>query len=231
MGTKAHILAIVRIIVLVAAASLVVVASVDVFHSLSFFSSAGAVKLQRAICLIMLGELLLEFFMADNKWRYAVWHMPFVLLCIPYSSLLGNRLESLPEALYFVLQLLPVLRSIFVLGDLLRALRFGSIVSLSGAYVTLLAAILYFSSLIFFVAEYGHNPEVHSFRSAVYWAVMSMTTTGCNITETTAAGEVVAVVLAATGLVLFPVFTVYVAAAIARATHNSRKAGEAANQS
>lgn len=231
MKGKPHILAIVRIIVLVAAASLVVVASVDVFHSLSFISSAVAVKLQRAICIIMLAELLLEFFMADNKWKYTVWHFPFVLLCIPYSSLLGSHLSSLPEAVYFGLQLLPVLRSIFVLGDLLRALRFGSIMSLSGAYVTLLAAILYFSSLIFYVAEYGHNPGVHSFRSAVYWAVMSMTTTGCNITETTAAGEVVAVVLAATGLVLFPVFTVYVAAAIARATHNTGKNSDAESAS
>lgn len=207
-----------QLLTLLAAASLVVIASVDVFHTHSFTSSAWAVKLQSLICVVMLAEMTVEFFLSEHRTRYLLTHWPFVLLCIPYGLVLAYMGVSLPDPWAFVMQIIPLLRAVFVFGQLLRSLRFSNVGSITGAYLALLAAILYFSSLIFYIAEYGVNPEVHSFRSAFYWAVMSMTTTGSNIPETTVVGQILASILPAAGLILFPVFTVYIASSVARAS-------------
>lgn len=206
-----------RLVALLAAAALIAVASVDVFSTHSFFASAWALKLQGLICVVLFIELVLEFFLSQHKGRFFLTHLPLLLLCVPYGIILDVLNISLPGAWAFVLQIIPVLRAVFLLAQLLGALRFGSIVSMSGAYLALLSAILYFSSLIFYIAEYGINPDVHSYRTALYWAVMSMTTTGSNVQEITMVGQVIAAVLSATGLILFPVFTVYIASFVARA--------------
>ena len=67
---------------------------------------------------------------------------------------------------------------------------------------------------MFYILEYGINPEVHSLRSAIYWGVMALTTTGSQISEMTTGGQVLAIVMSATGLVLLPVFTIYISAAV-----------------
>ncbi len=207
-----------QVLVLLAAAALVVIASVDVFSTHSFTSSSWAIRQQALICTVMIIELIVGYFISDHRTRYILTHWPFLLLCIPYSLVFGNLGVELAEPWALVMQIIPLLRAVFVFGELLGALRFSNIGSITGAYVALLAAILYFSSLIFYIAEYGINPEVHTFRSAFYWAVMSMTTTGSNIPEMTVIGQALASILPAAGLILFPVFTVYIASSIARAS-------------
>ena len=220
--TKDKLLHGLRVLVLLAAAALVVIASVDVFSTHSFTSSPWAIRLQTLICGVMLIEMGVEFFISDHRTRYVLTHWPFLLLCVPYSFVFNAAGIVLAAPWSLIMQIIPLLRAVFVFGELLNALRFSNIGSVTGAYVALLAVILYFSSLIFYIAEYGINPEVHTFRSAFYWAVMSMTTTGSNIPEVTVIGQVLASILPAAGLILFPVFTVYIASSIARTSGKSQ---------
>lgn len=211
-----------QVVVLLAAVALVVIASVDVFNTHSFTSSPWAIQLQALICGIMFVELCVEFVLSKHRARFVLTRWPFLLMCVPYGMVLGNLGIELPSPWNLVMQIVPLLRALFVFGELLRVLRFSNVGSITGAYLALLAAIIYFSSLIFYIAEYGVNPEVHSFRSAFYWTVMSMTTTGSNIPETTVVGQVLASILPASGLILFPVFTVYISTSIARASKRNQ---------
>lgn len=215
---KTKVLHALRLIALLAAAALVAVASIDVFDTRSFTSSVWALKVQALICVIMIFEMGCELILSDHRVRYFITHLPLFILCIPYGAVLWLTGITLPDPWNFVLQIVPILRAIFVLADLLRALRFGSIGSVLGAYIALVSAIVYFSSLIFYITESPVNTDVHSFRSAFYWAFMCLTTTGSNIPETTEVGQALATVLSATGLILFPVFTVYIATAVSRAS-------------
>lgn len=203
-----------RLVVLAGAALLVAVASIDTFRSRSFVESPSYMKLQLAICVVFLADLVVEFFYSEHRRHYAATHWPFLLLCIPYVALFRHLGLDLGMEWNFVLALVPVLRAAFVFAAVLSAFNAGKATSLFGAYIVLLLFVLYISSMMFYVAEYGVNPMVHSYRSAIYWAVMAMTTTGCNITEMTMVGEAVAAVLSAMGLVLFPVFTIYISNAI-----------------
>lgn len=87
-------------------------------------------------------------------------------------------------------------------------------------YIILLVAVVYFSSLIFYAEERAVNPDVHSYGDAIWWAIMCMTTAGSYITEYTLYGKIMSVVLSGGGLILFPVFTVYITSAV---THTRAK--------
>ena len=81
-------------------------------------------------------------------------------------------------------------------------------------YIVLLVSTIYFFSLVFFIEEHYVNPDVGSFWSALWWAFMNTTTIGCYISPVTPTGKVIAVILSAEGLMLFPVFTVYITNAL-----------------
>ena len=74
----------------------------------------------------------------------------------------------------------------------------------------MLLATVYFSSLAFYVMEHGPNPLVKGYGDALWWAFMDVTTVGSNIIAVTPTGRVLSVLLAALGMMMFPIFTVYI---------------------
>ena len=74
---------------------------------------------------------------------------------------------------------------------------------------------------IFFVLEHKVNPMVTDYWSALWWAFMDVTTVGSNIYAVTPTGKILSVVLAALGMMMFPIFTVYVTSLVQQA--NKRK--------
>jgi voltage-gated potassium channel len=61
------------------------------------------------------------------------------------------------------------------------------------------------ASLVFFFAEHGHNPRVHNLWDALYWGVVSLTTTGYgDVTPLTRGGRDAAVVLLLAVLLVMP---------------------------
>ena len=74
----------------------------------------------------------------------------------------------------------------------------------------MLLATVYFASLAFFVLEHKVNPLVTDYGDALWWAFMDVPTVGSNIIAMTTTGRVLSVLLAALGMMMFPIFTVYV---------------------
>ena len=54
------------------------------------------------------------------------------------------------------------------------------------------------------------NPLVTDYGDALWWAFMDVTTVGSNIIAMTTTGRVLSVLLAALGMMMFPIFTVYI---------------------
>lgn len=64
-----------------------------------------------------------------------------------------------------------------------------------------LLLVLIFGSCIFFIVERGVNPEVPSYESAIWYALVSMTTTGYgDIIPVTAVGHIIGIVFILTGM-------------------------------
>lgn len=73
-----------------------------------------------------------------------------------------------------------------------------------------LIATIYFASLAFYMFEHGVNNLVDEYSDALWWACMDATTVGSDIVAITPLGRVLSVMLAAFGMMMFPIFTVYV---------------------
>ena len=87
----------------------------------------------------------------------------------------------------------------------------------------MLLATVYFSSLAFFVVEHKVNPFVTEYGDALWWAFMDVTTVGSNIVAMTVTGRVLSVLLAALGMMMFPIFTVYITNLIQRSNERKQK--------
>ena len=94
--------------------------------------------------------------------------------------------------------------------------------SLLLSYLSIIVMVTYFCSLIFFQRECGVNPEVKTYWTALWWSAMNMTTVGCNISPVTAAGKIIAVILPMCGMIIFPLFTVYLTDYVTRLVKRGR---------
>ncbi|MDE6115136.1 MAG: potassium channel family protein [Muribaculum sp.] len=222
-GAGRIILRILHIMVLLCSIGLIVLISYDCFRNISFLANDTYMKIQFWICLFFIFDVIVEFFFAPKKWQYIVSHIFFLIVSIPYLNIIEYYNISLSPELQYLVRFIPMIRAAYVLTIVLGVLSTDKISSLFTAYVGLLVATVYFASMMFFIEEHYINPGVTTYWSALWWAFMDVTTVGCNINAITPTGKVLAVILAAEGLILFPIFTVYITNALARKSAVSAK--------
>ncbi|MDE5912595.1 MAG: potassium channel family protein [Muribaculaceae bacterium] len=208
--------------VLAASALLILVISWDTFHNLTFTADPFYRKIQYRICLFFQFDIAVEWAMSRHKLRYLWKNLLFIAVSIPYASVIHRLGLEVPPPVQYALRFMPLLRAAYVLWLVSGSLTSNKITSLFAAYITLLLTSLYFGSLMFFIEERTVNPGVTCYLDALWWGIMDMTTCGSSINEMTPTGQILGVLLAAEGLVLFPVFTVYITAAFARAPQAKR---------
>lgn len=203
-----------HLLVLAGALVLMVLISVDTFRNVSFVSSSTYLHAQFWICILFLADIIAEMAISPKHWHYLVTHLFFMFISIPYINVILWLGIPISGEAAFVLRFLPMLRAAYVFALVAGALSGNTIASMFKAYIILLIMVLYFSSMMFFVEEHKVNPDVKTYWSALWWAWMCMTTAGSYINEYTVTGKVLSVVLSGGGLILFPVFTVYITNAV-----------------
>ena len=167
-------------------------------------------EIQLWICSFFMFDFWLEFVLSDHKWKYLRNRFIFFLVSIPYLNIFSYLNLNFSSETYYFLRFIPLVRSGYALAIVVGWLSYNKISSLFISYVTMLMATVYFSSLIFFVLEHAVNPMVTRYTDALWWAFMDVTTVGSNIYAVTVTGKILSVVLAALGMMMFPIFTVYV---------------------
>ena len=188
---------------------LVISISIDTFRGVAFYDDAVYLDLQFWICLMLMILFFLEVYNADQSWQYLGRHFLFLLLTIPYLTLFDWWGIQLSPQAAFLFRFIPLVRGYIaftvIAYGLLRDLASGLLIT----YIVVLFSFIYYCSLIFYVLESGVNPQLHSFWDSLWYSCMTATTAGCDISATTPAGRVIAVLLALAGMMLLPVFTVY----------------------
>ena len=218
---KRGIYGVLHVMILLMCLFLIVSISVDTFHNIPFLTQARYLKIQWWICLFFLFDFLLEFILSKDKWYYVKTHFIFLIVAIPYLNIIDYyQVTFSPEVTYF-LRFIPLVRGGYALAIVVGWLTTSKASGLFVSYSTMLMATVYFSSLIFFVLEHKVNPMVHGYTDALWWAFMDVTTVGSNIYAMTPTGKILSVLLAALGMMMFPIFTVYVTNLVQSA--NARK--------
>jgi hypothetical protein len=205
----------IRLSVLILSLFLVGFITVDAFrYDDPFYQQPLFIRVQFWICLFFLFDIAFEFVMSKHKVRHFVWYLGFFLLCIPYLTILPALHIEIPENIKFVLRMLPLIRSGYALTIVVGWITVNRASQLFMTYLLVLCTGIYFCSLVFFVYEVNVNPLVRQYTDALWWAAMDAVTVGCNIEAVTPVGKVLSVVAAALGIMMVPVFTVYITNAI-----------------
>ena len=223
MSDKRIILRTLHTLVLLASLALIVLISWDAFHNISFIANPTYLKIQLWICLFFMFDCIVEFFLYPKKGMYLASHIFFFLVSIPYLNILTYFNVQMSPELQYLTRFIPMIRAAYVLMIVMGVISSDKISSLFSVYIGLLVSTVYFASLVFFIEEHYINPGVTSYWSALWWSFMDVTTVGCNINAVTPTGKVLAVILAGEGLILFPIFTVYITNALTRKDLNTGK--------
>ena len=218
---KRGIYGVLHVMILLLSLFLIVDISIDTFNNIPFISQTSYLKTQFWICMFFIADFVLEFFLSKRKLYYLQTHFIFLIVSIPYLNIISYYgIEFSPEITYF-LRFIPLARSGYALAIVVGWLSSNKASGLFVSYLTMLLATVYFSSLIFFVIEHKVNPQVTGYDDALWWAFMDVTTVGSNIYAVTPTGRILSVLLAALGMMMFPIFTVYVTSLVQNA--NKRK--------
>lgn len=199
-----------HIAILILSGWLIYTISVDTFDNIDFYERHKFEKQQFWICVVFLADFIIEFFMAKRKWHYLCTHFIFLLVSIPYQALIFHFGIELPKEVEYILRYIPLIRGGYAMAIVVSWFTYNRAAGLFVTYLIILVSTVYFASLTFYLFEYKINPDVKAYTDAVWWAAMDVTTVGSNIIAVTGVGKVLSVVLAALGMMMFPIFTVYV---------------------
>lgn len=215
---------ILHLTILVLSVYLIYWISRDTFENLPYYEYDRFQHRQFWICLVFLGDFVIEWILAKRKWHYLGTHFIFFLVCIPYQAIIYHFGWPISHELSYIIRYMPLIRSGYILAIVITWFSYSRATGLFFSYLIILLSTVYFASLTFFLFEHGPNPLVHRYQDALWWAAMDVTTVGSNIIAVTTVGRVLSVLLAALGMMMFPIFTVYITNIITR--HN--KEGESA---
>lgn len=210
------------IIVLLLSLGLIVYISIDTFQGVNFLENGSYMRFQFWVCLVFILDFFVELWMAEDKGRYVRRRWLFLFLSIPYLNIIQLfHVDFTPNELYFV-RFIPLARGALALAIVIGYMTSNRLSSLFKSYVVIVIMIIYFSSLIFFNCEHTVNDMVPNYGAALWWAWMDATTIGSDIYPVTVIGKILGVLLAALGMLMFPLFTVYITNWVQRynKTHN-----------
>lgn len=207
-----------HVIVLLLSIFLVVTISIDTFHNIAFWKQPRFMKFQFWICIFFLFDFFVEWILAEKKWRYLWTHIFFFIVSIPYLAIFHYFEWKFSPQVEYLVQYIPLVRGGYAMAIVIGWFTYNRATGLFFTYIFTLLATVFFASLVFFLFEHNINNLVVDYYSALWWAFMDVTTVGSNIEAVTPIGRVLSVVLAALGMMMFPIFTVYITNIIQR--HN-----------
>ena len=211
-----------HVAILILSVILVIAISIDTFKSDTDVVSETYLNIQLWICLFFLADFFIEWVLAARKCVYLASHAVFFIISIPYLNIFRYADIVFPPETEYLLRFIPLIRGGYALVIVVGQLFYNRASSLLVTYMTLLGAAVYFSSLLFYVLEHDLNPMVKGYGDALWWALMDVTTVGSNIYAVTVAGKGMSVALAAVGMMMFPVFTVYITSLVQRGNGNGK---------
>lgn len=197
-------------IAIVASLLLLVSLSLDITMRKSYVLSPGVEELQFIVCMVFITDFVAQAMNAPSARRYFRRNVLMLLVSIPFLNMCHWGGVELPRGLYIFLKCLPMARGMVGVYQLVRYITPTKVSAITWSYIALIILATYIAALVFFAYEEGVNRAVGSFGSALWWAGLNVTTVGAPIFAVTPIGKVLTVILPGLGMILFPLFTVYI---------------------
>lgn len=198
-----------NILVLLGSLAILVILSIELLSVRNILSERFILNFHLVVCSIFLTDFFIRWYY-KKSWRFLWRNLPFLLVSIPYLNIVYASVPAISHAAWILLRLIPLGRGIYGVTIIVSWMTRSKVTNLFATYLTILFVIIYFCSILFFFMEHGVNPLVKNYWDAFNWALMNVTTVGSNIFGVTKLGQSLAVILAASGMIFFPIFTAWV---------------------
>lgn len=195
---------------------LIVSISVDTLRNVAFYREPGFMEIEFWICVAFLLDFFLELMVSRRKLHFLATHFLFFLVSIPYLAIIRHFGWHFSPQVEYLIRFIPFVRGGYALAIVVGWFTYNRATGIFMTYMVTLVATVYFASVIFFVFEHGPNPLVKDYYDALWWAAMDVTTTGSSIEAVTPVGRILSFVISALGMMMFPIFTVYITSLIGR---------------
>ena len=192
-------------LVLLGSLAIIIVASIELLDGNNALSETFILKFHLWVCGLFLADFFVRWYTDRWSGHFFIHNLFFLLVSIPYLNIVYSLSTTISHPMWLILRLIPLARGIYGVS-----LIVSRITNLFATYLTILFTTIYFCSIIFYYMEHGVNPPVKTYWDAFDWALMNVTTVGSNIFGVTKIGQILAVILAAAGMIFFPIFTAYV---------------------
>lgn len=213
-----------RTVVLILSLALIVFISYDTFNGINFLESRLYMDFQFWVCVIFLLDFFAQLLLAEDRRRYFARRWFFLLISIPYLNIIQQfNIHFSPEALYYI-RFIPLIRGAYTFVLVTGYFSTNRAFSMLTQYAVLLMSIVYFCSLIFYYEEKSVNSDITTYWDALYWACMDCSTVGSYINAVTVVGKILSVVLPVLGMMMLPLFTVFVTSKVKE--YNDRKSAQ-----
>ncbi len=206
-------------LVLLLSMALIFYISYDTFKQIPFLSNHHYMQFQLWVCILFLGDFFIGLVIAPDKGKYFKHKWFFLIISIPYLNIINQYNITFSADVLYYLRFVPLLRGAYALAMVMGYFSQNRAVSLLWQYIAILVSLVYCLALIFYYQEHSVNPDVKTFWDALYWAAMNMTTVGCYFHAVTYAGKIISVILPIGGMLILPVFTVFITDLVKK--HNS----------
>lgn len=220
---KKGIFILLHILILALSVLLIVMISIDTFRGVQFYTQSKFQKWQFWICIVFMADFFIELILSDRRWHYLATHFIFFFVAIPYQAIIYHYGWNISRELDYVIRYMPLIRGGYAMAIVVGWFTSNRATGLFFSYIITLISTVYFASLTFYLFEHGVNPLVHKYKDALWWAAMDVTTVGSNIVAVTGVGRVLSVLLAALGMMMFPIFTVYVTNLLTKRNQNAEE--------
>lgn len=195
---------------MIAGISLIISISYEILTGSRSHFSTEYMTIQLVVCIVFIADFFVEMSAHEDRCRFFVRNFMFLLLSIPYLNIISWSGVELSRHWAMLVGIMPLLRTLLAVYVVVRWIIDDGIRRMFTAYAFTLLVFTYLSALIFYDYEVAVNPHLHGFGNALWWAFMGMTTVGAEIFPVTAAGKVLAVLLPAAGMLMLPLFTIYI---------------------
>lgn len=204
--------------ILVLSVLLIVFISYDTFKGIPFLQDHAYMSFQFFVCVVFIADFIVEWALSEKgtKGRYFRRHLFFFLISIPYLNIINFlNLQISADMIYFA-RFLPLCRGALALAIVLDYIASNKITGIFVSYLSIMVLTVYFAGLIFYEREAPVNPGVTSYWDAFWWCALEATTLGSSVNPMTLSGRILAVLLSLMGIVMFPLFTVYLTSLITK---------------
>lgn len=198
-------------VVLALSVALIVLISYFTFHNMAFWESEFYLTVQAVVCLLLMADFFFEMALLPTNKRlgYLKTHWLWLVLSIPYLNIIDMWQLSVPHDALCFIRLVPLARGGLAMVIIINYISSSRLAGMFVSYLAVLVLTVYFAALIFYEREHSVNPGIPNFWYAFLWCAQETTTCGSSIAPVTVAGKIVSVVVAFMGLLMYPLFTVY----------------------